>query len=167
MTGAVDPCAPKKMLRILLSIPTISHPWSAKNSTQADPTRPPDPVTSAFNEPRTIFPFARSLATPLRVSTSWDAGRSLNESSWLPHSIQNNMLIMLAESRSLRRKLVRHPADAGQNLFPEYYHHLFRTKLYLQQFKQVSRGIMEMRLRLYFDQLGQIPLLVPPVEEQF
>jgi hypothetical protein len=29
------------------------------------------------------------------------------------HSIQNNMLIMLAESRSLRRKLVRHPVDAG------------------------------------------------------
>jgi hypothetical protein len=28
-------------------------------------------------------------------------------------SIQNNMLIMLAESRSLRRKLVRHPVDAG------------------------------------------------------
>jgi hypothetical protein len=34
-------------------------------------------------------------------------------STWPPHSIQNNMLIMLAESRSLRRKLVRHPADAG------------------------------------------------------
>jgi hypothetical protein len=30
-----------------------------------------------------------------------------------PHSIQNNMLIMFAESRSLRRKLVPHPADAG------------------------------------------------------
>ena len=28
-------------------------------------------------------------------------------------SIQNNMLIMLAESRSLRRKLVRHSVDAG------------------------------------------------------
>jgi hypothetical protein len=27
------------------------------------------------------------------------------------------MLIMLAESRSLRRKLVRHPADAGLNEF--------------------------------------------------
>jgi hypothetical protein len=30
-----------------------------------------------------------------------------------PQSIQNNLLIMLAESRSLRRKLVRHPVDAG------------------------------------------------------
>jgi type I restriction enzyme S subunit len=47
-----------------------------------------------------------------------------------------------------------------------YYHLLFRTKLYLQQFKQRSRGIMDMRLRLYFDQFGQIPLLVPPREEQ-
>lgn len=53
-----------------------------------------------------------------------------------------------------------------RELVPEFYHHLFRTKLYLQQFKQRSRGIMDMRLRLYFDQLGQIPLLVPPVEEQ-
>lgn len=53
-----------------------------------------------------------------------------------------------------------------RELVPEYYHHLFRTKLYLQQFKQRSRGIMDMRLRLYFDQLGQIPLLVPPVKEQ-
>ena len=29
------------------------------------------------------------------------------------------MLIMLAESRSLRRKLVRHPADAGRKDFAE------------------------------------------------
>src|ERR1700730_16317937 len=35
-----------------------------------------------------------------------------------PHSIQNNMLIMLAESRFLRRKLVRHPVDAGLFIKP-------------------------------------------------
>jgi type I restriction enzyme, S subunit len=52
------------------------------------------------------------------------------------------------------------------DLASDYYHHLFRTKLYLQQFKQRSRGIMEMRLRLYFDQLGQIPVPVPPADEQ-
>jgi type I restriction enzyme S subunit len=51
-------------------------------------------------------------------------------------------------------------------LFSDYYHYLFRTKLYLQQFKARSRGIMDMRLRLYFDQLGQIPAPVPPVSEQ-
>ena len=51
-------------------------------------------------------------------------------------------------------------------LVTDYYHHLFRTKLYLQQFKARSRGIMEMRLRLYFDELGQIPLVMPPLDEQ-
>jgi type I restriction enzyme S subunit len=49
---------------------------------------------------------------------------------------------------------------------PDYYHFLFRTKLYLQLFKSRSRGIMDMRLRLYFDQLGQIPLIIPPLEQQ-
>ena len=52
------------------------------------------------------------------------------------------------------------------DLSSDYYHHLFRTKLYLQQFKQRSRGIMDMRLRLYFDQFGQIPIPVPPADEQ-
>jgi type I restriction enzyme, S subunit len=51
-------------------------------------------------------------------------------------------------------------------LHSDYYHHLFRTTTYLQQFKSRSRGIMEMRLRLYFDQLGQIPVLAPPMPEQ-
>jgi len=53
-----------------------------------------------------------------------------------------------------------------RQLFSEYYHHLFRNDIYLQQFKRRSRGIMDMRLRLYFDQFGQIPVLVPPVNEQ-
>ena len=53
-----------------------------------------------------------------------------------------------------------------KNLEPDYYHYLFRTQLYKEQFKIRSRGIMEMRLRLYFDQFGQIPLLCPPPEEQ-
>lgn len=48
----------------------------------------------------------------------------------------------------------------------DYYHFLFRTKKYLQQFKIRSRGIMDMRLRLYFDQFGQIPIPVPPRREQ-
>ena len=48
----------------------------------------------------------------------------------------------------------------------DYYHFLFRTKKYLQQFKTRSRGIMDMRLRLYFDQFGQIPIPVPPRSEQ-
>lgn len=48
----------------------------------------------------------------------------------------------------------------------DYYHFLFRTRKYLQQFKIRSRGIMDMRLRLYFDQFGQIPIPVPPRPEQ-
>ena len=52
------------------------------------------------------------------------------------------------------------------HLVSGYYHHLFRTQVYLQQFKQRSRGIMDMRLRLYFDQFGQIPIPVPPIDEQ-
>ena len=48
----------------------------------------------------------------------------------------------------------------------DYYHFLFRTKKYLQQFKIRSRGIMDMRLRLYFDQFGQVPIPVPPRREQ-
>jgi len=48
----------------------------------------------------------------------------------------------------------------------DYYHFLFRTKKYLQQFKIRSRGIMDMRLRLYFDQFGQVPIPVPPRPEQ-
>ncbi len=48
----------------------------------------------------------------------------------------------------------------------DYYHYIFRTPIYLQQFKIRSRGIMDMRLRLYFDQLGQIPIPVPPVDKQ-
>ncbi len=55
---------------------------------------------------------------------------------------------------------------AVQNINPDYYHYLFRTKLYLQQFKAWSRGIMDMRLRLYFDQFGQIPSMLPPRSEQ-
>lgn len=51
-------------------------------------------------------------------------------------------------------------------LLPDYYHHLFRTKHCLQEFKQRSRGIMNMRLRLYFDQFGQIRVPYPPLKDQ-
>jgi len=53
-----------------------------------------------------------------------------------------------------------------QLLEPDFYHLLFRTKLYLQLFKSRSRVIMDMRLRLYFDELGQIQLICPPPDEQ-
>ena len=47
-----------------------------------------------------------------------------------------------------------------------FYEYLLRCGLYFTEFKKWSRGIMEVRLRLYFDQFGQIPLVFPPVDEQ-
>ncbi|MBS4014973.1 MAG: restriction endonuclease subunit S [Candidatus Latescibacteria bacterium] len=48
----------------------------------------------------------------------------------------------------------------------KFYHYLLRCGIVLPEFKRRSRGIMEMRLRLYFDELGQIPLVYPPETEQ-
>lgn len=47
-----------------------------------------------------------------------------------------------------------------------FYDYLFRCGIYFLEFKRRSRGIMEVRLRLYFDQFGQIPLVLPSIEEQ-
>ena len=47
-----------------------------------------------------------------------------------------------------------------------FYEYLFRCGLYFTEFKKWSRGIMEVRLRLYFDQFGQISLVFPSVDEQ-
>ena len=47
-----------------------------------------------------------------------------------------------------------------------FYEYLFRCGLYFIEFKKRSRGIMEVRLRLYFDQFGQIPLVFPMIDEQ-
>ncbi|ASP39597.1 restriction endonuclease subunit S [Bacterioplanes sanyensis] len=48
----------------------------------------------------------------------------------------------------------------------KFYHYLFRSKIAQAEFKRWSRGIMEMRLRLYFDELGRITMPVPPRDEQ-
>nr|WP_225629979.1 restriction endonuclease subunit S [Cysteiniphilum sp. 19X3-34] len=47
-----------------------------------------------------------------------------------------------------------------------YYHYLFRSNIVHQEFKRWSRGIMEMRLRLYFEELGNLPMPFPPKDEQ-
>ncbi|WP_392604198.1 restriction endonuclease subunit S [Stutzerimonas sp. CQPMC-PStu] len=54
----------------------------------------------------------------------------------------------------------------SRKLAPKFYHYLFRGKSAQQEFKRWSRGIMEMRLRLYFDELGRILMPFPPLEEQ-
>ena len=48
----------------------------------------------------------------------------------------------------------------------KFYHHLFRGGLYLTEFKRRSRGIMNMRLRLYFEELGQILVPCPNLDIQ-
>jgi type I restriction enzyme S subunit len=48
-----------------------------------------------------------------------------------------------------------------------YFHNMFRMKSCSQELKKHSRGIMDMRLRLYFDKFGQVIVPFPPVQEQF
>lgn len=47
-----------------------------------------------------------------------------------------------------------------------YYHRLFRSKSFSLEIKRFSRGIMEMRLRIYFDKLGVVAVPCPPMNEQ-
>lgn len=47
-----------------------------------------------------------------------------------------------------------------------FYHYLFRTKQCSGELKKHSRGIMDVRLRLYFDKFGVIYVPYPPAEEQ-
>ncbi len=47
-----------------------------------------------------------------------------------------------------------------------YYHHLFRCGVCIPEIHRRSRGIMDMRLRLYFDELGDMRVPVPPLPEQ-
>ena len=47
-----------------------------------------------------------------------------------------------------------------------FYHYLFRTKQCSGELKKHSRGIMDVRLRLYFDKFGSIYVPYPPIAEQ-
>jgi len=53
-----------------------------------------------------------------------------------------------------------------ENVNPYYYNFLFRNPIASREFKRHSRGIMDMRLRLYFTRFGDIKLPLPPMEEQ-
>lgn len=48
----------------------------------------------------------------------------------------------------------------------EFYHALFRSPICSSELKRHSRGIMDMRLRLYFDKFGDILVPYPPIAEQ-
>ncbi|WP_405202325.1 restriction endonuclease subunit S [Dokdonia sp. LLG6352-1] len=47
-----------------------------------------------------------------------------------------------------------------------FYHNLFRTPNCKSELKKHSRGIMDMRLRLYFDKFGNVKVPYPPFNEQ-
>jgi len=48
----------------------------------------------------------------------------------------------------------------------DFYHYLFRNKGCLSELKKHSRGIMDMRLRLYFDKFGDVVIPFPKYEIQ-
>lgn len=58
--------------------------------------------------------------------------------------------------------LLRH----RENVNPYFYNYLFRNPISSREFKRHSRGIMDMRLRLYFTRFGDIKLPFPSIEEQ-
>lgn len=49
---------------------------------------------------------------------------------------------------------------------PRYFSYLFRTETAKKIFRKNSRGIMDMRLRLYFDKLGAITIPFPSSKDQ-
>jgi len=49
---------------------------------------------------------------------------------------------------------------------PTYHHYLFRTDLYITEFRKNSTGIIQSRLRLYDDDFGFIYSYLPPLPEQ-
>ncbi|SPA23704.1 putative restriction endonuclease S subunit [Cupriavidus taiwanensis] len=53
-----------------------------------------------------------------------------------------------------------------KSLNPQYYDYLFRCGVMFTEFRRHSRGIMDMRLRLYFEDFGQIYVPFPSEEEQ-
>ena len=55
---------------------------------------------------------------------------------------------------------------AKENVNPYFYNYLFRNPIASKEFKRHSRGIMDMRLRLYFTRFGDIKLPFPPIKEQ-
>ncbi len=51
-------------------------------------------------------------------------------------------------------------------LIPQFYDYLFRCGVMFGEFRRYSRGIMDMRLRLYFEEFGQLDIPYPSIQEQ-
>ncbi|MBQ7661745.1 MAG: restriction endonuclease subunit S [Prevotella sp.] len=54
----------------------------------------------------------------------------------------------------------------SKEIFPHYYHYLFRTSLFTSIFRLFSKGIIDSRLRLYSPYFYAISTLFPPLPEQ-
>ena len=54
----------------------------------------------------------------------------------------------------------------SKEIFPHYYHYLFRTSLFTSIFRLFSKGIIDSRLRLYSPYFYAISTLSPPLPEQ-
>ena len=49
---------------------------------------------------------------------------------------------------------------------PDYMHYLLRTDTYTDYFKTRSTGVIDSRLRLYPESFGNVPIILPPIDEQ-
>jgi len=56
--------------------------------------------------------------------------------------------------------------ELNKEVNAKFYTYLFRTEKSQAIFKKHSRGIMDVRLRLYFDKFGAITVPFPPISEQ-
>jgi type I restriction enzyme S subunit len=55
---------------------------------------------------------------------------------------------------------------AKENVEPHFYHYLFRSETCSSELKKHSRGIMDMRLRLYFDKFSDVLVPFPSFDTQ-
>lgn len=53
-----------------------------------------------------------------------------------------------------------------KNSIPRYFNYLFRTDLYITEYRKNSRGIIDSRLRLYDDEFRNIFSIIPSLSEQ-
>lgn len=49
---------------------------------------------------------------------------------------------------------------------PQFMHYLYKTPMYLAEFARHSTGVIPSRWRMYTDDFGQVPTLIPPIDEQ-
>lgn len=56
--------------------------------------------------------------------------------------------------------------QVNSDIDPRYFAYLFRTEIAKKIFRKNSRGIMDMRLRLYFDKLGAVTVPLPSLQQQ-